>query len=70
MDRISRTFADLTVVGVSLLLVVGLTACEKPGPAESAGKKMDETIGKAGKKQVKWLAMSAKNFQSKARKRA
>jgi osmotically-inducible protein OsmY len=33
--------AGLKVVVVSLLLVVGLSACEKPGAAESAGKKID-----------------------------
>ena len=50
MDQISKAFANFILMGASLLLVVGLTACEKPGPAESAGKKIDETLDKAGKK--------------------
>lgn len=33
-----------------MLLVVGLTACDKPGPAETAGKKIDQTAENAGKK--------------------
>jgi osmotically-inducible protein OsmY len=28
---------------VSLMLVSGLVACDKPGPAETAGKKIDQT---------------------------
>lgn len=30
--------------------MVGLSACEKPGPAETAGKKIDQTVEEAGKK--------------------
>jgi len=33
-----------------MLLMVGLAACDKPGPAESAGRKIDETANAAGKK--------------------
>jgi hyperosmotically inducible periplasmic protein len=38
------------LIGISMLLVVGLTACEKPGPAETAGKKIDQTADKVGEK--------------------
>ena len=38
------------VVGIALLLTVGLSACGKPGPAETAGKKIDQTADEAGKK--------------------
>jgi len=38
------------MLGISLLLAAGLTACDKPGPAESAGKKMDQTASDAGNK--------------------
>lgn len=40
----------LASLGVSLLLAVGLTACEKPGPGERAGKAVDHTVDEAGKK--------------------
>ena len=30
------------LVGVTMLLLGGLAACDKPGPAESAGKKIDQ----------------------------
>jgi osmotically-inducible protein OsmY len=36
--------------GIALLLVAGLSACEKPGPAETAGKKIDQNVSDAGKK--------------------
>lgn len=40
----------VVVVGVSMLLVVGIAACEKPGPAETAGKNIDRTMDQAGQK--------------------
>ena len=39
---------DLKVTGILLLLIGGLGACDKPGPAETAGKNIDQTIEKAG----------------------
>ncbi len=41
---------NLKLIGVSLLVIVGLTACDKPGPAETAGKKIDQTADAAGRK--------------------
>ena len=41
---------NVKLIGISLLLVVGLAACNKPGPAETAGKKVDESVDKAGQK--------------------
>lgn len=35
---------------ISVLLAAGLMACDKPGSAESAGKKIDQTIDEADKK--------------------
>jgi osmotically-inducible protein OsmY len=40
----------LTSIGMSILLVAGLAACDKPGPAETAGKKIDRTVDEASKK--------------------
>ncbi len=42
--------ANLKLACVSMLLVAGLSACDKPGPAESAGKKIDQVADDAGKK--------------------
>lgn len=39
-----------TLIALSLLLSVGLAACNKPGPAEQAGKTMDQAASDAGKK--------------------
>jgi osmotically-inducible protein OsmY len=35
---------------VSLLLLLGVAACDNPKPAENAGKKLDQTASDAGKK--------------------
>jgi hyperosmotically inducible protein len=41
---------SLKLIGISMLVVVGLAACDKPGPAETAGKKLDQTADKVGEK--------------------
>ena len=38
------------LIGVSVMLFVGLAACDKPGPAENAGRKLDQTVDQAGNK--------------------
>jgi len=45
-----KTLKNLTLTGIALALALGLAACNKPGPAESAGKKLDATVDSAGKK--------------------
>ncbi|MFZ2269248.1 MAG: BON domain-containing protein [Azonexus sp.] len=37
-------------IALSLLLATSLAACDKPGPAESAGKAIDQTASDTGKK--------------------
>jgi hypothetical protein len=34
----------------SCMIIVSFTACKKEGPAERAGKKIDEAVEKAGEK--------------------
>ncbi|MEO8332925.1 MAG: BON domain-containing protein [Gallionella sp.] len=38
------------LIGVSMLLLVGLSACNKPGPAETAGKNIDQAAEKVGER--------------------
>ncbi len=38
------------LTGVAVILVVGLSACNKPGPAETAGKNIDQAAEKVGDK--------------------
>lgn len=38
------------LIGLMTFVVVGLSACDKPGPAESAGRKIDQTTDEARKK--------------------
>ena len=47
MDALKNS---IKLIGISMLFAAGLTACDKPGPAETAGKKIDQTVGEAGKK--------------------
>ena len=44
------THSKLNLIAISLLLAAGLTACDKPGPAEKAGKSMDQTASEAKNK--------------------
>jgi hyperosmotically inducible periplasmic protein len=39
---------NIKLIVVSMLLLSGLAACDKPGPAETAGKKIDQTADKVG----------------------
>lgn len=39
-----------TLITISLLAAIGLSACDKPGPAEQAGKKLDQAASDTGKK--------------------
>lgn len=45
-----KLLKNCKLVGVALLLIIGLNACGKPGPAETAGKKIDQTVDEAGKR--------------------
>ncbi len=38
------------LAGASIVFAVGLVACDKPGPAEKAGKAIDQTAENAGDK--------------------
>ena len=44
------THGNLKLIAISLLLAAGLAACDKPGPAEKAGKAMDQTASDAKNK--------------------
>jgi hyperosmotically inducible protein len=45
-----KIFHNLKLIAISMLLAVGLSACDKPGPAETVGKNIDQTVEKAGDK--------------------
>ncbi len=45
-----KALENFKLIGMSTLLVVGLAACDKTGPAETAGKKIDQTVEAAGQK--------------------
>jgi len=44
------THSKLKLIAISLFLAAGLTACDKPGPAEKAGKSIDQTASEAKNK--------------------
>lgn len=41
---------NLKLIGVSMLVIAGLAACDKPGPAETAGKNIDRSVDQVGQK--------------------
>lgn len=41
---------EIILIGASVLFVAGFSACNKPGPAETAGKEIDESAEKAADK--------------------
>jgi len=46
-----KTLDNFKLFGIAVFLAAGLAACDKqPGPAESAGKMIDQTTADAGKK--------------------
>lgn len=45
-----KTLNNLKIISAALLFAAGLSACDKPGPAESAGKKIDQAAEKIGNK--------------------
>jgi osmotically-inducible protein OsmY len=38
------------LIGIAALCLVGFAACDEPGPAQTAGKKIDQTVNEAGKR--------------------
>lgn len=60
---------DFKLVGLSLLFAVGLAACDtKPGLAENAGKKIDQTVDEAGKKLEETVAKVGDELQEQGAK--
>lgn len=45
-----KTTSNYMLIGISLLLITGLSACDKPDTAERAGKAIDQTVNTAGQK--------------------
>ena len=44
----TKLYRNVTTVLLTILLAATLTACQKQGPAEQAGEKVDEAVDKAG----------------------
>ena len=58
-------------IGISLLLASALAACDAaPGPAESAGKKIDQSANEAGKKLGEALDKVGKKIDEQGEKAA
>jgi osmotically-inducible protein OsmY len=49
-ETIMKALQNAKLITISMLIALGLAACDKPGPAESAGKKIDSSADAAGKK--------------------
>jgi hypothetical protein len=49
-DVAMKTKLKLLIPALAVLLILPLTACEKEGPAEKAGKKLDRVLDSAKEK--------------------
>lgn len=47
---VMKTSDHFKLIATSMLLTLGLIACDRPGPAETAGKELDQTVDNAGMK--------------------
>lgn len=45
-----KVIKNFALIVITMLFVSGLAACNKPGPAETAGKKIDQAAGEASEK--------------------
>ena len=45
-----KNLNNFKLIGISMLFIIGMTACDNPGPAETAGKNIDDTMNAAGDK--------------------
>ena len=63
-----KASGNLKLIGISMLLVAGLAACDKPGPAETAGKKIDQTAEAAGKKMEQTAEVAGKKINEATEK--
>jgi osmotically-inducible protein OsmY len=63
-----KVMKNFTLMGISMLFVAGLAACDKPGPAETAGKKIDQTAGEASKKISETANKVGKNLEQQGEK--
>lgn len=45
-----KIFERLKLASISVLVVVGVAACDKPGPAERAGANIDRSVDMVGQK--------------------
>lgn len=56
------------VVICSGLIMVSFSACKKEGPAERAGRNIDESLGKAGKQIDKSAGKAAEKIEETGKK--
>ena len=59
---------NFKLLGISLLLAAGLAACDQPGPAETAGKKLDDAANKTGMKIEEAIDKAGKKMDEQSEK--
>lgn len=63
-----NTLKNVRSIGIALLVVASLAACDKPGPAETAGKKLDQSAEDAGKKIAEAADKAGEKMDSQSEK--
>lgn len=61
-----KAIGNSKLICISVLLAAGLMACDKPGSAEVAGKKIDQTVDEAGKKIGETIDEAGKKLDEKS----
>ena len=65
-----KTLEDFKLSVVSVAVVLALLACEKPGPAENAGKKLDQASESVGRTASDTAAKAEKTMQEQGARTA
>jgi len=63
-----KTVKNFKLLSISLLLISSLAACDNPGSAEIAGKKLDDATNKAGMKIGETVSKVEENLEEKNEK--
>jgi hypothetical protein len=68
LELLMSILKNVGVVVCCGMIVIAFSACKKEGPAERAGRNIDETVEKAGKKIDESAAKAGKKLEEAGKK--